>query len=242
MSTLIDTLSPITLGDQLFSMTGFIYLLDFVGIVACAIAGTILAKHKHFDIFGCILVSMVGAIGGGTVRDVLLDRHPLFWTLDLNYVIVITLTSLICQIFFRVSHHFESPLKLFDAIGLAAFSVIGLTVALSRGATPAIAVMMAVITSIAGGIMRDMICNRLPLVLQKEIYISASIIGCLVYFGLIKLGMERWASEFAMLTTVFAIRMLALHFDLHLPNLDYTTHIRAKSERTRRPTLNDHTD
>lgn len=78
-----------------------IYLLDMVGVVACAIAGTTLALHKKFDFFGCILVSMVNAIGGGTIRDVMLDRHPLFWMTDLNYVIVITLTSLICQVFFN---------------------------------------------------------------------------------------------------------------------------------------------
>lgn len=113
-----------------------LYVLDMIGVVACATAGTILAMKKQFDFFGCLLVSMVGAIGGGTVRDVILDRQPLFWTLDLNYLYVISITSILVQLFINYSHKLDLPLKLFDAIGLATFSVIGLSVALSVGASP----------------------------------------------------------------------------------------------------------
>lgn len=86
------------------SLDNIIYLLDMIGIVACAVAGTVLAMKKGFDFFGCVLVSMVNAIGGGTVRDVILDRHPLFWTLDLSYLYVITLTSLFVQLFISCVH------------------------------------------------------------------------------------------------------------------------------------------
>lgn len=157
------------------SLVDVIYILDIIGVIACAVAGTILAMKKNFDFFGCVLASMVNAIGGGTVRDVILDRHPLFWTLDLSYLYVITITSLLVQLFINYSHKIDGMLKFFDAIGLAAFSVIGFNVAQSMGASPTICILLAVLTSIAGGIMRDMICNELPLVLQKEIYISASI-------------------------------------------------------------------
>ena len=119
------------MGNALIFPDILLYLLDMVGIVACAIAGTLLAQHKGFDIAGCILVAMVNAIGGGTLRDMALDRHPLFWMTDLNYVIVITVTSLILQIFFHLYHKIDNALKLFDAIGLAAFSVIGFKVALT---------------------------------------------------------------------------------------------------------------
>ncbi|OOR91687.1 hypothetical protein B0181_02790 [Moraxella caviae] len=196
-----------------------IYLLDMVGIVACAIAGTTLALHKRFDFFGCILVSMVNAIGGGTLRDVMLGRHPLFWMTDLNYVIVITATSLLCQVFFGAYRRVAWTLVFFDAVGLAAFSVIGLTVALSLGAHPLIAMLMAVMTSIAGGIMRDMICHEIPLVLQKEIYISASIIGSLLYLGLERLAVPTHITETLTLMTIFGVRMLAVRFDWHLPSL-----------------------
>ena len=196
-----------------------LYLLDMVGVIACAIAGTLLAQHKGFDIAGCILVSMVNAIGGGTLRDMALDRHPLFWMTDLNYVIVITLTSLILQIFFHLYHKIDKALKLFDAIGLAAFSVIGFKVALAQDVSPVIAVMMGVWTAIIGGLLRDIICNEIPLLLQREIYITASIAGSLTYLALDYWGVDAITNEFMMLFIIFAVRMLALKFDWHLPSI-----------------------
>ena len=196
-----------------------LYLLDMVGIIACAIAGTLLAQHKGFDIAGCILVSMVNAIGGGTLRDMALDRHPLFWMTDLNYVIVITVTSLILQIFFHLYHKIDNALKLFDAIGLAAFSVIGFKVALTQGMSPLIAIMMGVWTAIIGGMLRDIICNEISLVLQREIYITASIAGSVTYLCLQYVGVSAGINEFIMLFVIFAVRMLALRFDWHLPSI-----------------------
>ena len=196
-----------------------IYLFDMVGVIACAIAGTLLAQHKGFDIAGCILVSMANAIGGGTIRDVIIDRHPLFWMTDLNYIIVITITSLILQIFFHLYHKIDTALKFFDAIGLAAFSVIGLKVALSQGVAPAIAVLMAVCTAIVGGMVRDIICNEIPLVLQREIYITASVIGSCCYFVMQALGVDPGVNDLLTLGIIFFLRILALIFDWHLPSI-----------------------
>ncbi|HAM61038.1 MAG TPA: hypothetical protein DCP60_04260 [Psychrobacter sp.] len=196
-----------------------LYLLDMVGVIACAIAGTLLAQHKGFDIAGCILVSMVNAIGGGTLRDMALDRHPLFWMTDLNYVIVITATSLTLQVFFHLYHKIDNALRLFDAIGLAAFSVIGFKVALHQDISPLIAIMMGVWTAIIGGLLRDIICNEIPLVLQREIYITASIAGSVTYLLLDYLGLNPGLNEFIMLGVIFAVRMLAVKFDWHLPSI-----------------------
>ena len=196
-----------------------LYLLDMVGVIACAIAGTLLAQHKGFDVAGCILVAMVNAIGGGTLRDMALDRHPLFWMTDLNYVIVITATSLILQIFFHLYHKIDNTLKFFDAIGLAAFSVIGFKIALAQDMSPVIAVMMAVWTAIIGGLLRDIICNEIPLLLQREIYITASVVGSVIYLLLEHWGVNAGLNEFIMLGVIFAVRMLALRFDWHLPSI-----------------------
>ncbi len=196
-----------------------LYMLDMVGIIACAIAGTLLAQHKGFDIAGCILVALVNAIGGGTLRDMALDRHPLFWMTDLNYVIVITATSLILQMFFHLYHKIDNALKFFDAIGLAAFSVIGFKVGLTQDIAPMIAIMMGVWTAIIGGLFRDIICNEIPLVLQREIYITASIAGSLTYLVLDYWGLDATINEFIMLFIIFAVRMLALKFDWHLPSI-----------------------
>ncbi|MDN6275632.1 trimeric intracellular cation channel family protein [Psychrobacter sp.] len=196
-----------------------LYLLDMVGVIACAIAGTLLAQHKGLDISGCILVSMVNAIGGGTLRDMALDRHPLFWMTDINYLIVITVTSLILQMFFHLYHKIDNALKLFDAIGLAAFSVIGFQVAMAQDMSPVIAIMMGVWTAVIGGLLRDIICNEIPLVLQREIYITASIAGSVTYLFLQYLGFPAGINESIMLLVIFAVRMLALRFDWHLPSI-----------------------
>ncbi|WP_201527599.1 trimeric intracellular cation channel family protein [Psychrobacter frigidicola] len=196
-----------------------LYILDMIGIMACAIAGTLLAQHKGFDVAGCILVAMVNAIGGGTLRDMALDRHPLFWMTDLNYLIVITVTSLVLQIFVHLYDKIDNALKLFDAIGLAAFSVIGFNVALGQDMLPVIAIMMGVWTAIIGGLLRDIICNEIPLLLRREIYITASVAGSVTYLLLEHWGMPARLNEFIMLGVIFAVRMLALRFDWHLPSI-----------------------
>ncbi len=161
-----------------FDPRSLIFVFDMIGIIACSVSGTILAKHKNFDIFGCLLVSIVTAIGGGTVRDVILDRHPLFWMVDMSYLTVITISSLVMQIFFHLnSKRVDKFLKLSDTIGLAAFTLIGIKVAESMGANIPVSLLLGVITIIVGGIIRDMICNEIPLVLQQEIYITAALTG-----------------------------------------------------------------
>ncbi|MGO2232391.1 trimeric intracellular cation channel family protein, partial [Psychrobacter sp.] len=136
-----------------FDPGSLIYLFDMIGIVACSISGTILAKHKNFDIFGCLLVSIVTAIGGGTVRDVILDRHPLFWMVDMSYLTVITVSSLLMQVFFHPnSRRVDKFLKLSDTIGLAAFTLIGIKIADSMGTNIPIALLLGVVTIVVGGI------------------------------------------------------------------------------------------
>lgn len=211
-TTLITTFDPRSL----------IFLFDMIGIVACSVSGTILAKHKNFDVFGCLLVSIVTAIGGGTVRDVILDRHPLFWMVDMNYLTVITITSIITQIFFHPnSKGVDKFLKLSDTIGLSAFTLIGIKVADSMDANVPVALLLGVITIIVGGIIRDMICNEIPLVLQQEIYISAALAGGILYFALYNLGLPVWIADISAMSAIFTIRMLAIRYDWQFPSLEW---------------------
>lgn len=205
-----------------FDPRSLIYVLDMIGIIACSISGTILAKHKNFDVFGCLLVSIVTAIGGGTVRDVILDRHPLFWMVDMSYLIVITFCSLATQIFFHPnSKRVDKFLKLSDTIGLSAFTLIGIKVADDMGTNVAVALLLGVITIIVGGIIRDMICNEIPLVLQQEIYISAALTGGILYFALHNLGVTEWVTDIATMSTIFTLRMLAIRYDWKFPTLEW---------------------
>lgn len=208
-----------------FDPNSMIFVFDMIGIIACSMSGTILAQHKNFDVFGCILVSMVTAIGGGTVRDVILDRNPMFWMVDMSYLTVITITSLVFQIFFHPqSRHVDKLLKLFDTIGLAAFTLIGIKVAQSMGANIPVSLLLGVITIIVGGIIRDMICNEIPLVLQQEIYITAALLGGSLYFVLQWLGVYVWITEIATMVTIFTIRMLAIIYDWKFPNISLPNH------------------
>ncbi len=167
---------------------------------------------------------MVASIGGGTLRDILLNRYPLFWTMDLTYVYVITITSIITQIttnwYQTVNKSVDWLIRFFDAIGLSAFSVIGLTVALSYHHHPLIAVLMSVITSVAGGILRDMICHQIPLVLQQGIYLSTCIIGSAMYFLLKYFSFSDNISQLVMMLVVFVVRMLAISYNWDLPSLN----------------------
>ena len=201
-----------------FDPRSLIYLFDMIGIVACSISGTILAKHKNFDVFGCLLVSIVTAIGGGTVRDVILDRHPLFWMVDMSYLTLITISSLVLQVFFHPnSRRVDKFLKLSDTIGLSAFTLIGIKVADSMGANVPVALLLGVITII----IRDMICNEIPLVLQQEIYISASLTGGILYFALHNLGVSAWIADISAMATIFTLRMLAIRYDWQFPTIEW---------------------
>ncbi len=203
-----------------FDPRSLLYLFDMIGIIACSISGTILAKHKNFDVFGCLLVSIVTAIGGGTVRDVILDRHPLFWMVDMSYLLVITISSLVTQIFFHTnSKRVSTFLKLSDTIGLSAFTLIGIKVADSMGSTVPVALLLGVVTIIVGGIIRDMICNEIPLVLQQEIYISAALVGGILYFALYNLGVKEWIADISTMSTIFTIRILAIRYDWQFPKI-----------------------
>lgn len=206
--------------NMTFDSASLIFLFDMIGIIACSISGTILAQHKRFDVFGCILISMVTALGGGTVRDLVLDRNPMFWMVHMEYLTVITTTSLAFQIFFHPqTRHVDSLLKLFDTIGLAAFTLIGIKVALNMGANIPVAMLFGVITIVVGGIIRDMICNEIPLVLQHEIYITAALIGGCLYFILKEVGMVEWLADITTMLVIFIIRMSAIRYDWRFPDI-----------------------
>ena len=201
------------------SETLIIYVLDMVGVFACTVAATVLAKRLALDIFGALLVSFVGSIGGGTLRDVLLNRHPVFWLEDLNYFYLIVATSLMVQVFYYGFEKLDKVIRWFDALGLAAFTVIGIEAALSKGIQMPIVVMMGVMTAVAGGIMRDVLCRQLPLLLHKEIYITASLIGSVFYLVLLHFEVSLWLRDVTTLLLIFAIRMFAVYRQWNLPNI-----------------------
>lgn len=196
----------------------FIYFLDLLGTAVFAISGVLLAGRARMDPFGVLVLATVTAVGGGTIRDALLGATPVFWMTDANYLYVILVASLVSMCFARqVLHINRLFLPVLDAVGLAVFMGIGVTKALGYGANPMAAILMGVITGVGGGIIRDVLTQRIPLVLQKEIYATACLAGAIVHIGALKLGI---GDNLAMLSGLFitlGIRLTAIRYQLQLP-------------------------
>ena len=203
-----------------FEPTSFMFWLEMFGIFACSVSGTILAKYKNFDVFGCILVAMIAAISGPTARDIILNRYPLFWMVNMNYLLIITITSVGFQMFCNPkARHVDGLLKLFDGLALAIFTLIGIQVAQEMGANIPVCILLGVLNILFGTVIRDMLCNEIPLVLQREIYVTAAIVGGILYFALENIGVAAWIKESCTMLTIFIIRMLAVRYDWHFPDI-----------------------
>lgn len=195
-----------------------IYLLDLAGVAVFAISGVQVAGQMRMDPFGATVLAAVTAIGGGTIRDAILDVGPVFWVHDPVYLSVIILTSLLTILLANRSHRMPPILlPLADAAGLAVFTVLGAQKALAFGAPGMTAVVMGVITGVAGGIIRDLLASRVPMVLQKDIYATASILGGMVYTGTLFMGINEGFAMLLAMTGVFVLRMAAVHWHLRLP-------------------------
>ncbi len=201
------------------SPENMIYAFDMLGVIGCAIAGSIQAYRSGLDPMGTLLIAAVTALGGGTIRDILLDRNPIFWMFDENYLYVVIIVSLFVQAFYVFFEKIDKILRITDAIGLATFTIIGVEVGLSQGASGITCLFMGVITSCFGGIVRDIICNEVPLILHKDIYILASIVGGLCFLLLHHLGFDKSLVYLVSGLLAFVIRLLAVYRQWNLPQL-----------------------
>lgn len=196
----------------------FLFIIEVVGTVAFAISGIRLAAAKNFDWFGAYIVGLVTAIGGGTLRDLLLDI-PVFWMMQWWYLAV-TALSLVAVILFRnLLVRREALLFMFDTVGLALFCVIGIQKSLAVGYPMWVAAVMGVITGAFGGVLRDILINEEPLVFRKDIYATACLVGALVYWVIQIAGGTPFAQQISCAMTVIILRVLALRYSLSLPTL-----------------------
>ncbi len=193
-----------------------LYFLDLFGTGVFAISGAWLACRKDMDLFGTMVLAFVTAVGGGTIRDVLLGAVPVFWIQDTWYMVVILASTLLAIAFrkwhFQTKHH----MLIADAIGLAVFTIIGITKAQAFGASPLVAVMMGVLTGCGGGAIRDVLAGDVPMVLRAEIYASAAMAGGAVYV-LMEPVFPYTEVTLAAASLVLSMRLLALYKDVSLP-------------------------
>jgi uncharacterized membrane protein YeiH len=193
------------------------YVLDLAGVAVFAVSGVLAAGRKGLDWLGVLVIATLTAIGGGTVRDLLLDRHPIFWIVQPTYLIVIGIAAVLTLLYVRARPAPGNALAFADALGLALFTIAGAQIAQGAALTPIIVVLMATITGVAGGVLRDVLCAEIPLILRRDIYATASIAGASLYLVLEASGVSRpWASGLGM-TTVVALRVFAIRRGLRLP-------------------------
>jgi uncharacterized membrane protein YeiH len=194
------------------------HTLDLIGVAVFAISGALAAGRKHLDLLGVIVLGLVTAVGGGTIRDVLLDRHPIFWLADPAYLIVIVAAALFTIAYVRWRPPPAGTLLYADAVGLAMFSLTGAQIA-ERAGLPAIGcIVLGTITGAAGGAVRDILSAEIPLVLRRgNLYASAAILGTSAYFVLLLAGTSRGVATWGGMIVVAAVRLASIAFGLQLP-------------------------
>jgi uncharacterized membrane protein YeiH len=190
---------------------------DYIGTFVFAISGTLSAANKRMDFFGATVIGFVTAIGGGTLRDILLGELPVTWMRSIDYFLVIAAGIIITIIFRKHVMKLKRTLFLFDTIGIAVFTILGLKKALMLGIDPPMAVMMGLSSAVFGGVIRDILCNEVPLIFHREIYATACIAGALVYLLLHSFNLPEIISESATIVVIISIRLLVVHFNIALP-------------------------
>ncbi len=196
-------------------------ILDYLGTVAFAVSGALKGVRKGMDIFGVVVLAAVTAIGGGTIRDALLDTR-VFWLEDQTYVLLSTVVALIVFALYRVVEKTERPLLIFDAVGLGVFTAIGAMKAQSAQAGLVGIVTMACLTGVGGGVIRDLLARDIPIVLREEIYASATIVGAFAYWGMQQLGAGQTAAICVGAGLTILIRILSIILRWRLPRREVT--------------------
>lgn len=196
----------------------FLFFIEVLGTIAFAISGIRLAAAKRFDWFGAYVVGFVTAIGGGTLRDLLLGAPP-FWMQSWMYVAVTFLSLVTVIVFRRVLVKGLRTLFIFDAIGLALFVVVGIEKSLVTGYPFWVAIIMGIITGSFGGVLRDILINDEPLFFRKDIYATACLAGGIIYWIITVTGLAPIWAQIACACTVVGLRMAAVHFNWSLPIL-----------------------
>ena len=200
----------------------FIFTIEILGTLAFGVSGVRLAAKKHFDWFGAYTIGVITAIGGGTLRDILLDI-PVFWMQTWLYLAVTGVSFLIVAVFTRILTSDSRSLFMFDAVGLTLFVITGIQKTIAEGYPMWVAIIMGMITGSFGGILRDVLINEEPLFFRKDIYATACIGGGVVYWITSLLGGSVWVQQALCVVTILFLRWGALRYGWHLPEMKERT-------------------
>ena len=192
-------------------------LLDIIGTLVFAISGALTAIYKKLDLFGVYCIAFVTALGGGTVRDVLIGRTPVGWMLDIDYVYIITTGFLLSIIFNRYLERLRISMFLFDTIGLGVFTLIGIEKGIEYQLSPVVCVILGTLTATFGGVIRDILCNEIPVLFRKEIYATLCIAGGILFFTLKKFQIQSEIISISVAVFIITLRLISYKLKWGLP-------------------------
>ncbi len=195
----------------------FIDIIEILGTIAFAFSGAYSAMQKRLDVFGVLIITFITAIGGGTIRDLLIGSLPVAWILDLQIITTISITYLVALFFLPKLMRLSKLLFWFDTIGLAVFCVVAIDKGLDFNLHPVVCIALGTVTGCFGGIIRDVILNEIPYVFRKDIYASACIAGGIVYFGCLAIGFDEGTTGWIAGIIIGLIRICAFYLKWRLP-------------------------
>ncbi len=195
------------------------YTIDILGTIAFAISGVLIAMSKKMDPFGILIIAFVTAVGGGTLRDILIGQTPVSWMKDMTFTYVIMGSAAFAVVFRNKINYLRTSLFLFDTIGIGLYTVVGIEKGISAELHPIICIALGTISACFGGVIRDILCNEIPVIFRKEIYATACILGGLSYFLLRQLPIDPNVVFAIAGTIVIIVRLLAVKFKIALPTI-----------------------
>lgn len=196
-----------------------ISLFDIAGTIAFAISGALTAMEKKLDLFGVFIIALVTSIGGGTLRDMLIGNTPVNWLLNLQSFYIVFAMVLVTIVFRNKLNYFRTSLLLFDTIGLSVFTIIGIQKGLMINLSPIVCILLGTITACFGGVIRDILCNEIPILFRKEIYATACVLGGIFFFFLKAISIEEDLAYILCISSIIILRLLSVYFKWSLPQI-----------------------
>ncbi|QCW99323.1 trimeric intracellular cation channel family protein [Aggregatimonas sangjinii] len=197
----------------------FYFIIDILGTIAFAISGVLVAMEKKLDIFGVFIIAFVTAVGGGTLRDILIGSTPVVWLKQPVYIFTILGAVAFAVIFVNHLKYFRKSLFLFDTIGIGLYTMVGIEKGLSVDLLPVMCIGIGTITASFGGVIRDILCNEIPVIFRKEVYATVCILGGASYFLFRLLPVNEEYAHVAAIVVIIVTRILAVKFHIALPNI-----------------------
>lgn len=202
-----------------FSMELIINYISIIGVFAFAISGAITAMNKRFDPFGVLIIAFASAVGGGTIRDILITERSVFWLNESIYIYFILAGTIFAIIFKSRLNALQKPLLFFDAIGLGLFTIAGVQIGLDYNISAINCIILGTITGAFGGVLRDILVNEVPVIFMQEIYATVSILGGVMYLILYQIGVDNLFLQIVPILSIIILRLLVIRYNISLPSI-----------------------